>query len=150
MSMMLAHRYTKGDRCAQMTRLSVSTWTQPENSNGDIHKARKNMVISRRQRLFTIIVLRHLCFKTTLQILPESGADDGMLWNNLPTPLLWGAFVGWLFTHNFYQNVHPWQMSREINSKTAMEGIMQTSVLKSETVYTTLPLYSGDVYLFQV
>lgn len=42
---------------------------------------------TRRQRLFNI-VLRNLHFEAARQMLPKSGADDGMLWNILSTPLL--------------------------------------------------------------
>lgn len=48
------------------------------------------------------IVFRRLCFEATPQILPDAGADDGILWDNLPTPLLRSDFGGWLFKYKFW------------------------------------------------
>lgn len=47
---------------------------------------------------------------------PDSGVDDGILWNNLPTPLLRNDFLRWLFTHPFYQNIHPPKMNHQDNN----------------------------------
>lgn len=58
------------------------------------------MRLSRRQRLFKV-VLMHLCFEAALQILPDSGAADGILWNNLSKYFLGSEFVGWLLKHTF-------------------------------------------------
>lgn len=55
----------------------------------------KEIFFTRRQRLFNI-VLRHLNFEAARQTLPKSGADDGMLWNILPTPLLRSTLARWL------------------------------------------------------
>lgn len=98
------------------------------------------MELSRQQCLFKIIVLRYLCFEAALQILPDFGADDGILWNNLSKSFLESDFVGWLLKHKFYQS-HP-SKTRQNYRKTAVERVLQTSDQKFQTVDTTLPLWA--------
>lgn len=96
------------------------------------------MGLSRRQRLFKI-VLRHVCFEAALQILPDSGAADGILWNNLSTYFLGSEFVGWLLKYRFYQSVHP-SKNRQNNCKTTVGRVVQASIQRFKTVDISLPL----------
>lgn len=66
--------------------------------------SRVHMELSRPQTWINSF-LRHLCSKTALQIiLTDSGTDDGILWNNLLTPLLPSDLVGWLVKHIYTRN----------------------------------------------
>lgn len=56
-----------------------------------------------------------------------------MGWNNLPTRLLRGEFVGWLFKHKFYKNDYPLSKIRKNNCQTAMgRVVMKTTIQKSQ------------------
>ncbi|KAG8246911.1 hypothetical protein J6590_073945 [Homalodisca vitripennis] len=54
-----------------------------------------------------IYVLRQLS-----KYCPNSCTDDCVLWNNLPTPLVWSDLVGRLCKHTFAKNVRPAEKSR--------------------------------------
>lgn len=93
------------------------------------------MGLSRRQRLFKI-VLRHLCFEAALQMLPHSGAADGILWNNPSKYFLGSEFVGWLLKHTFYQ-CSPFEKPSEQLQNYSGESRAGSKV---QTVDTSLPL----------
>ena len=68
---------------------------------------------------------RHLGFETISQILPDPDTDDGILWSNIPTPLLRSGLVGRLF--KCFKNFRSSKKSGPNNCKLAMERVVQAS-----------------------
>lgn len=75
---------------------------------------------TRRQRLFNI-VLRCLHFEAARQLLPNSGADDGMLWNILSTPLLRSTLARWL---QILPDFSPFKKIRQKNIRPTVERLV--------------------------
>lgn len=82
MSILLAHRYSKGVGWDwdQRSLIEKIPWYTPGSGI--------DMELSSQQSSFKI-VLRHLSFETTLQILPGSGADDSILWHIQTSLIEW-------------------------------------------------------------